>query len=91
MDYPDDKTVMNRFLEQGVFSKEEIHRAMDNTDIALDFCDYDDVRIFNKDIKLPTLYPDLTLEEKNKLYSKLITKKFKEYMKKNIKGDYKHV
>lgn len=81
MDYPDDETVMNRFLVQNVFSKEQIQRAMDNTDICLSFDDYDDNPIFKKDIKLPTLYPNLSQDEKNHLYSKLITKKFKEYMK----------
>lgn len=81
MDYPDDETVMKRFLEQGVLSKEQIQRAMDNTDIALTFDDYDDVYIFSKEIKLPTLYPDLTMKEREKLYSKLISKQFKEYMK----------
>jgi len=81
MDYPDDSTIMERFLEQNIFTKEQIQKAMDNTDICLTFDDYDNVSIFNKEIKLPTLYPNLTKEEKDKLYSRLITKKFKEYMK----------
>lgn len=81
MDYPDDETVMKRFLQQGVFTKEQIQKAMNNTDICLSFDDYDNVYVFSKDIKLPTLYVDLTKEEKDKKYSKLITKKFKDYMK----------
>jgi len=81
MDYPDDKTIFQRFKEQNIFADEQIQRAMNNTDICLSFEDYDDVPIFNKEIKLPTLYPNLSQEEKNKLYSRLITKKFKEYMK----------
>ena len=88
MDYPDDETVMNRFLEQGVFTKEQIQKAMDNTDICLTFDDYDNVPIFTKDIKLPTLYPGETKEQKDKRYSKLMTKKFKEYMKDIPKEDY---
>ena len=83
MDYPDDKTVMDRFLEQGIFTKEQIQKAMDNTDIILSFEDYDDLPIFNKDIKLPTLYPNLSTEEKEQKYVALITNKFKEYAKKN--------
>ena len=86
MDYPSDDEVINRFLEQGVFSEEEIRKAMDNTDICLTFDNYDDVYIFSKDIKLPTLYPGETKEQKDKRYSKLISKKFKEYMK-NIPED----
>lgn len=86
MDYPNDEEIKERFKIQGIFSEEQITQAMSNTDIALDFCDYDNVRIFTKDIKLPTLYPGLTKEEKDKKYSKLITKKFKEYMK-NVPKD----
>ena len=86
MDYPSDDEVVSRFLEQGVFSEEEIRKAMDNTDICLTFEDYDNVYIFSKDIKLPTLYPGETKEQKDKRYSKLISKKFREYMK-NIPED----
>ena len=77
MDYPDDNIIMQRFLEQGVFTKEEIQTAMDNTDICLTF---DDI-ILTDDIKLPTIYPDKTQEERNKLYTKLIVSKLKEYIK----------
>lgn len=81
MDYPDDDTVMKRFLQQGIFTQKQIQRAMDNTDVCLSFDDYDNVYVFSKEIKLPTLYLDLTKEEKDKKYSRLITQKFKEYMK----------
>jgi len=81
MDYPSDDQCFQRFKEQGVFSDREIQKAMDNTDILLTFGDYDDLKIFKKEIKLPTLYPDKTQEEKNKIFSRLITKQFKEYMK----------
>ena len=97
MDYPDDDTTMQRFLTQGVFTKEQIQKAMDNTDLLLEFDDYSVLSngepnpIFSKDIKLPTLYdgkheidgkllPKLSQEERNKEYSKLITRLFKEYM-----------
>lgn len=98
MDYPDDETTMQRFLAQGVFTKNQIQKAMDNTDLLLEFDDYSILPngkpnpIFTKDIKLPTLYdgkheidgkllPKLTQEQRNKIYSKLITQLFKEYMK----------
>ena len=93
MDYPDDETTMNRFLKQGVFTKDQIQRAMDNTDLLLEFEDYAiDNRIFSKDIKLPSLYdgqhtidgvllPKLDQEQRNKEYSKLISKLFKAYVK----------
>lgn len=93
MDYPDDKTTMNRFLKQGVFTRHQIQRAMDNTDLLLEFEDYAiNNRIFSKDIKLPSLYdghhtidgvllPKLDQEQRNKEYSKLISKLFKAYVK----------
>ena len=93
MDYPDDETTMNRFLKQGVFTKDQIQRAMDNTDLLLEFEDYAiNNRIFSKGIKLPSLYdgqhtidgvllPKLDQEQRNKEYSKLISKLFKAYVK----------
>ena len=64
MDYPDDDTTIKRFKKQGILSAEQIRTAMNNTNILLDFEDYDDVPIFNKEIKLPTLYPGETKEQK---------------------------
>lgn len=89
MDYPSDEEVLRRFLDQGVFSREEVQRAIDNTDIVLTFDDYSiNNPIFSKDIKLPTLYPELTQEERNKKYSILISKLFKKYVaENNITGD----
>lgn len=88
MDYPSDEEVIKRFKDQGIISEEQVRRAMNNTDIALEFCDYDKVRIFTKDIKLPSLYPNLTKEQKDKKYSKLISDKFKDYAKNIPKEDY---
>ena len=88
MDYPDDNTTVERFLTQGILSRKQIETAMNNTDIALDFCDYDNVKIFTKDIKLPTLYPGETKEQKDKRYSILISKKFREYMKNVPEEEY---
>lgn len=89
MDYPDDDTVRQRFVEQGVFDAETVQKAMDNTDILLTFDDYDNVPVFTTDIKLPTLYPDKTQEERNKIYSQLISRLFKDYMKHVPKEKYK--
>lgn len=89
MDYPDDDTVRQRFAEQGVFDTETVQKAMDNTDILLTFDDYDNVPVFTTDIKLPTLYPDKTQAERNKIYSQLISRLFKDYMKHVPKEKYK--
>ena len=93
MDYPDDEEVMRRFMKQGVFTQEQVQRAMDNTDISLTFDDYaKDNPVFSKDIKLPTLYPNLSQEERNKKYSVLISKLFREYAEKHhITGEERGV
>ena len=88
MDYPSDEETIKRFKEQGILSDKQIQDAMNATDQALEFCDYDNIRIFTKDIKLPTLYPGETKEQKDKRYSKLISKKFVEYMKNIPSEDY---
>ena len=84
MDYPDDDTVFQRFKTQNIFTDEQIKNAMDNTDNLLEF---DDLHL-DDNIKLPTLYPELSQDEKNKLYSQLVTKHFKEYMKDIPKEEY---
>lgn len=89
MDYPSDEEVVKRFLVQGIFSKDEIQQAMNNTDVTLTFEDYSiNNPIFSKDIKLPTLYPELTQTERNKKYGVLISQLFKKYVSENnITGD----
>ena len=88
MDYPDDLTTIKRFEEQGVFTFEQIKEAMDKTDILLTFDDYDNERVFTKDIKLPKAYPNKTLAETEKIYSLLISNFFREYTKNIPKKDY---
>lgn len=80
MDYPDDDTFKNRLLDQGLFSVDQIQQMMNNTDVLTEFCNYDNVRVFTKDIKLPTLYPNKTQEEKNQIYRELIDEKLNEYL-----------
>ena len=81
MDYPDEETTIKRFEYQGVLNSSQIKNAIYNTNVTVDFCDYDKISVFMTDIKLPTLYPDKSQKEKNKIYSKLITEKFKQYIK----------
>lgn len=65
LDYPDGDTVYKRFVEQGVLSHDEIMEALGNTNVFLQVEDYHS-DIFNQEIKLPTLYPNLTQEQKTK-------------------------
>ena len=73
MDYPDYDTAFNRFIEQGVLTSSQIEQAMDNTNVILDFEDI----VLDTSIKVPTLYPNKTQEERNKIFTVLLTKEFR--------------
>lgn len=80
MDYPDGENAYKRFTEQCVLSHNEIMEAMNNTNIFLNVEEYD-CPIFNHDIKMPTLYPDLTQQERDDKLEKLIWDKWSDYKK----------
>lgn len=77
MDYPSDEEAYQRFTDQGVLSPAQIQEALDNTNVFLEFEDV----VFDKGRKLPTIYPNLTQEERNVKYRKLVTSKWEEYKK----------
>lgn len=72
MDYPDYDTAFHRFKNQNIFSGEQIQLALNNTNLILEFEDYDNVEIFQDNIKLPSLYPNLTQKKKNNKLKKII-------------------
>lgn len=63
-DYPDEETLRRRFRKQGVLTPDQIDEAIASTDLILDFEDI----VYDKSRKLPTIYPDLTQEQRNQLY-----------------------
>ena len=71
LDYPDGDTAYERFASQCVLSHDEINDAIDNTNVFLDVEEYDNP-IFNSDIKMPSLFPELSQEEKNEKYKSLV-------------------
>lgn len=71
LDYPDGDTAYQRFADQCILSHSEICDAMDNTNVFLDVEEYD-THIFNSEIKMPSLYPDASQEEKNAKYKRLV-------------------
>lgn len=77
MDDPSDEVIIQRFQEQGVLSDTEIKESMDNCDIILTF---DDIT-FDKDIKLPSCFPDKSQEYKDALLRKIIYDKWNEVKK----------
>jgi len=89
MDYPDGDTAYHRFVEQGILNDDEIRSAIRNT---LVFREFEDIE-FDKNIKLPTLYPNMTQKEKNSLYKKIIMKEwdvFKEEVPKELHQHYRN-
>ena len=78
LDYPDGDTAYERFANQCVLSHDEINDAMDNTGVFLEVEEYDSP-IFNTDIKMPSLFPTLSQEEKNEKYKSLVWSGWEEY------------
>lgn len=71
MDYPDGATAYKRFADQCVLSHEQILEAMNNTNVFLEVEEYD-CPIFNHEVKLPTIYPELTQDERDKKFTDLV-------------------
>lgn len=80
MDYPDGETLKRRFIDQGVLNEEQIDKAINNTLVFMDFDDYDSdlIKVFSNDIKLPTLYPELSQEQRDHKYKQLLNEKWRE-------------
>ena len=72
MDYPSGAEAFRRFQEQGVLSDAQIREAMENTNV---FLNCEDI-VFDKSKKLPTIYPQLTQEQRNQKYMDLILGEF---------------
>lgn len=68
LDYPSGEEAVHRFQRQGVLTNAHIREAMENT---LVFLDFEDVEL-DRSRKIPTLYPELTMEERNQRYRDLV-------------------
>lgn len=84
LDFPDYDTLFERFQKQGVLNDEQIERAIANT---LVFRECEDIDI-DKEIKMPSIYPDLSHEEKVDELKRHVLNKFRKIVKnEGIKGD----
>lgn len=72
LDFPDYDTVVERYKKQGLLSDWQIKEAMDNT-LIFDECEE---LHFDKEIKMPTIYPNYTQEEKDKKLAKHLSEKW---------------
>lgn len=71
LDYPDGDTAYQRFAKQAVLTHDEIMEAINNTNVFLEVEEYDSP-IFNTEIKMPSMYPDWTQEQKDEEYKRLV-------------------
>jgi len=60
LDYPDGNTLYQRFIDQGVLSPRQIDEAMNST-FVFESCE--DIQL-DKEIKMPTIYSNLTPQER---------------------------
>lgn len=80
MDYPSGEELYHRFANQAVLTHDEIMEAMANTLVLRNVEEYDSP-VFNDDIKMPSLYPNYSKEEKDQEYLKLVYQGWDEYKK----------
>lgn len=73
MDYPDPEKIFQRFEQQGVFTREQIESALRNTWIVDDF---EEIKM-NKEIKMPSIYPNWTHEQKIEKLKSIINEEWK--------------
>ena len=74
LDYPTGDTMLERFKAQGVLSEEQALRAIEKT-LIFDECE--EIKL-DKEIKMPTIYKDLSLDERYELLENDIYKKFEQ-------------
>lgn len=72
LDFPDYDTIVERYKKQGILSDWQIEEALQNT-LIFDECEN---LYFDKEIKMPTIYPGYTQEEKDKELAKRICSKW---------------
>lgn len=84
LDFPTADTMIERFRNQGVLSDNQIDNAINNT-LIFDECE--EIKL-DYSIKMPTIYPNLTPEQRVGLLKKEINKKFSQIKKDdNISDD----
>ena len=84
LDFPDYDTMFERFERQGVLSEQEIEDAIDNT-LLFDECE--EIQL-DYSIKMPTIYPELSLDERLDKLKKIVSQRFKKIREEeHITGD----
>ncbi len=73
LDYPDSDAIFERYEKQGVFTKEQVKSALKNTWIIDDF---EDIHM-DKEVKMPSIYSSLSIEEKHKKLRNILNEQWK--------------
>lgn len=85
LDYPDTPTVIKRFEEQGILNREEIYRAIMNTNVFVTECEE---IVLDRKFKIPSVYKGKTYKEKCRIYKDILNKAYaKEKEKSKEKAD----
>ena len=77
LDYPSYDEIINRYKNQGVLTYEQVEEALEST---LIFDDIINIEI-NKNIKMPNIYPNLSVEDRLNKLKKLIAINFEKTIK----------
>lgn len=90
IDYPDVETIKKRFIQQGVLTEEEIEIAIENTSLIENFQEInlgmetviDGLDVYTKvDVKVPTIYKDLSMNERDEVLKKITNEEWLKYAK----------
>lgn len=87
MDYPTCDEAVQRFITQGILSSSEIEEAIQNTNIFLEVEEYTS-EIFKDNLKLISIYPEWSQEQKDTEYERLIMEGWKQYNSKVPKEEH---
>ena len=87
MDYPTCDEAVQRFITQGILSSSEIEEAIQNTNIFLEVEEYTS-EIFKDNLKLISIYPEWSQEQKDTEYERLIMEGWKQYSSKVPKEEH---
>lgn len=90
LDYPDGDELYSRFAKQCVLSHEQIVEAIENTNTFLDVEEYDSPIFETETIKLPSIYPDWTQEQKDAEYQRLVWQGWDNYKKEVPEDEWPH-
>ena len=82
LDFPDEKTIFDRFMLQGVLSENESEKAIKNTYVFENVEEYTG-ECFTKEIKMPVApkYKNMTMEQREKELRNIVYTGFNKYSK----------